>query len=174
MTPKRQRDATLQSQKDNLRQMEAQEEQRLARGQREYLDLEIRKFRRKKLLIFHSLEQELLREVFISLFQVFFSPFFFTQFEEFLNFIGKFIAGIEQKATAVGTGARNALETSREDTGARVSATAGCTFVTRGSGPATTRYRTYQSAGLYATCRARSTQETRAWAQTTTEELESN
>lgn len=43
--------------------MEAQEEQRLARGQREYLDLEIRKFRRKKLLIFHSLEQELLREV---------------------------------------------------------------------------------------------------------------
>lgn len=63
VTPKRQRDATLQSQKDNLRQMEAQEEQRLARGQREYLDLEIRKFRRKKLLIFHSLEQELLREV---------------------------------------------------------------------------------------------------------------
>lgn len=43
--------------------MEAQEEQRLARGQREYLDLEIRKFRRKKLLNFNSLEQELLREV---------------------------------------------------------------------------------------------------------------
>lgn len=63
VTPKRQRDATLQSHKDNLRQMEAQEEQRLARGQREYLDLEIRKFRRKKLLVFHSLEQELLREV---------------------------------------------------------------------------------------------------------------
>ncbi|PSN30012.1 Serine/threonine-protein kinase TAO1 [Blattella germanica] len=61
-TPKRQRDATLQSQKDNLKQMEAQEEQRLIRGQKEYLDLEIRKFRRKKLLIFHSLEQELLRE----------------------------------------------------------------------------------------------------------------
>lgn len=48
--------------------MEAQEEQRLARGQREYLDLEIRKFRRKKLLIFHSLEQELLREVSILFF----------------------------------------------------------------------------------------------------------
>ncbi|XP_032451619.1 serine/threonine-protein kinase Tao isoform X2 [Nasonia vitripennis] len=62
VTPKRQRDATLQSQKDSLRQMEAQEEQRLARGQREYLDLEIRKFRRKKLLNFNSLEQELLRE----------------------------------------------------------------------------------------------------------------
>lgn len=67
VTPKRQRDATLQSQKDNLRQMEAHEEQRLARGQREYLDLEIRKFRRKKLLIFHSLEQELLREVSFSI-----------------------------------------------------------------------------------------------------------
>lgn len=63
VTPKRQRDATLQSQKDSLRQMEAQEEQRLARGQREYLDLEIRKFRRKKLTTFHCLEQELLREV---------------------------------------------------------------------------------------------------------------
>ncbi|XP_014212579.1 serine/threonine-protein kinase Tao isoform X2 [Copidosoma floridanum] len=62
LTPKRQRDATLQSQKDSLRQMEAQEEQRLARGQREYLDLEIRKFRRKKLLNYHALEQELLRE----------------------------------------------------------------------------------------------------------------
>lgn len=43
--------------------MEAQEEQRLARGQREYLDLEMRKFRRKKLLAMHNLEQELLREV---------------------------------------------------------------------------------------------------------------
>ncbi|XP_058800902.1 serine/threonine-protein kinase Tao isoform X2 [Phymastichus coffea] len=62
VTPKRQRDATLQSQKDSLKQHEAQEEQRLARGQREYLDLEMRKFRRKKLTAFHVLEQELLRE----------------------------------------------------------------------------------------------------------------
>ena len=75
MTPKRQRDATLQSQKDNLKQMEAQEEQRLARGQREYLDLEIRKFRRKKLLNFHTLEQELLREVSIYHFVIFYSFF---------------------------------------------------------------------------------------------------
>ena len=56
------------SQKDNLKQLEAQEEQRLIRGQKEYLDLEIRKFRRKKLLIFHSLEQELLREVRIGVY----------------------------------------------------------------------------------------------------------
>ncbi|KAK7869690.1 hypothetical protein R5R35_009917 [Gryllus longicercus] len=61
-TPKRQRDATLQSQKDNMKLMEAQEEQRLIRGQKEYLDLEIRKFRRKKMLVYHNLEQELLRE----------------------------------------------------------------------------------------------------------------
>lgn len=59
---KQQREATLQSQKESLKQMEAQEEHRLLRVQKEYLDLEIRKFHRKKLLVFHSLEQELLRE----------------------------------------------------------------------------------------------------------------
>lgn len=51
------------SQKDNLKQVEAQEEQRLIRGQKEYLELEIRKFRRKKLLYFQNLERELLQEV---------------------------------------------------------------------------------------------------------------
>lgn len=61
-TPKRQRDATLQSQKENLKLVEAQEEQRLLRGQKEYLELEVRKFRRKRLLTYHNLEQELLRE----------------------------------------------------------------------------------------------------------------
>nr|CAD7195319.1 unnamed protein product [Timema douglasi] len=50
------------NQKDNLKQVEAQEEQRLIRDQKDYLELEIRKFRRKKLLVFHNLEQELLRE----------------------------------------------------------------------------------------------------------------
>lgn len=50
------------SQKENMKQLEAQEEQRLIRGQKEYLDLEMRKFRRKKVLACHSLEQELLRE----------------------------------------------------------------------------------------------------------------
>lgn len=69
LTPKRQRDATLQTQKDNLKQMEAQEEQRLARGQREYHELEIRKFRRKKLVTFHGLEQDLLLEVKFQSFQ---------------------------------------------------------------------------------------------------------
>lgn len=53
---------SFRSQKENLKQLEAQEEQRLLRGQKEYLDLEVRKFRRKKILSYHSLEQELLHE----------------------------------------------------------------------------------------------------------------
>lgn len=43
--------------------MEAQEEHRLIRGQKDYLDLEIRKFRRKRLNQFHLFEQEILKEV---------------------------------------------------------------------------------------------------------------
>lgn len=42
--------------------MDAQEEQRMLRSQKEYLELEVRKFRRKKLIIYHQLEQELLRQ----------------------------------------------------------------------------------------------------------------
>ncbi|BES88078.1 unnamed protein product [Nesidiocoris tenuis] len=61
-TPKRLKDAALQTQKENLKQMEAQEEQRLVQGQKEYLELEMRKFRRKKLLAFQLLEQELLKD----------------------------------------------------------------------------------------------------------------
>ncbi|XP_019871836.2 serine/threonine-protein kinase Tao [Aethina tumida] len=61
-TPKRQRDATLQNQKENLKQIDMQEEQRLLRNQKEHLELETRKFRRKKLLAYHQLEQELLRQ----------------------------------------------------------------------------------------------------------------
>ncbi|XP_061723033.1 serine/threonine-protein kinase Tao isoform X2 [Cydia pomonella] len=61
-TPKRQRDATLQSQKDNLKQAEAAEEARLVRSQREYLELELRRFKRRRMLAAHHKEQELLRE----------------------------------------------------------------------------------------------------------------
>ncbi|KOB69801.1 Serine/threonine protein kinase, partial [Operophtera brumata] len=61
-TPKRQRDATLQSQKDSLKQAEAAEEGRLVRSQREYLELELRRFRRRRMLAVHHKEQELLRE----------------------------------------------------------------------------------------------------------------
>ncbi|EDS30289.1 serine/threonine-protein kinase TAO1 [Culex quinquefasciatus] len=71
-TPKRQRDATLQyvqraesreeSQKDNLKQAEAQEEQRMLRVQKNYIELEMRKFRRKKMVLLHDLENQLLRD----------------------------------------------------------------------------------------------------------------
>lgn len=37
--------------------MDAQEEQRLLMGQRAELDLELRKFRRKRLFAYHQLEQ---------------------------------------------------------------------------------------------------------------------
>jgi thousand and one amino acid protein kinase len=48
--------------KDNLKLVDAQDEQRLIRCQKEYLELEVRKFRRKKLLAYHNLEQDLLRQ----------------------------------------------------------------------------------------------------------------
>lgn len=46
-----------------MKLVDAQDEQRLIRGQKEYLDLEVRKYKRKKLLSYHALELELLREV---------------------------------------------------------------------------------------------------------------
>lgn len=59
--------------------MEAQEEHRLIRGQKDYLELEIRKFRRKRLNQYHLYEQGLLREVCIlnKLITVMFSKFNF-------------------------------------------------------------------------------------------------
>lgn len=62
-TPKRQRDATLQSQKDNLKQAEAHEEQRLLRVQKNYIELEMRKFKRRKCLMLQEMEGQLLRDV---------------------------------------------------------------------------------------------------------------
>ena len=66
-TPKRQRDATLQTQKENLKQAEAQEEQRLLRVQKNYIELEMRKFKRRKLQTLHDMENQLLRDVSIYL-----------------------------------------------------------------------------------------------------------
>lgn len=54
---------TYRSQKENRKLLEAQEEHRLIRCQKDYLELEIRKFRRKRLNQFHLFEQGLLREV---------------------------------------------------------------------------------------------------------------
>ncbi|XP_058823516.1 serine/threonine-protein kinase Tao [Topomyia yanbarensis] len=61
-TTKRQRDATLQTQKDNMKQAEAQEEQRMLRVQKNYIELEMRKFRRKKMMLLHEVENQLLRD----------------------------------------------------------------------------------------------------------------
>lgn len=51
------------TQKDNLKQVDAQEEQRLLMGQRAELDLELRKFRRKRLFAYHQLEQVIVTRI---------------------------------------------------------------------------------------------------------------
>jgi hypothetical protein len=51
------------SQKENLKLAEAQEEQRLLRVQKNYIELEMRKFRRKKMILLHDIENQLLRDV---------------------------------------------------------------------------------------------------------------
>lgn len=53
---------TLRNQKDSLKQQQQEAGQCLAEQHRRFLELEIRKFRRRKLLQFHLLEQDLLRE----------------------------------------------------------------------------------------------------------------
>ena len=62
-TPKRQREAVLSQHKENFKEMDATESQRMARNQKEVLDREVRKFRRRRLVKYHELEQDLLREV---------------------------------------------------------------------------------------------------------------
>ena len=64
-TPKRQREAVLSQHKENFKELDAAETQRMARGQKEQLDREVRKFRRRRLVKYHDLEQDLLREVVI-------------------------------------------------------------------------------------------------------------
>ncbi|KAK4327971.1 hypothetical protein Pmani_001586 [Petrolisthes manimaculis] len=61
-TPKRQREAQLQTQKENLKASEREEEQKLVQQQGEYLQLETRKFRRRSLLTYYIKEQSLLKE----------------------------------------------------------------------------------------------------------------
>lgn len=53
---------TLRNQKDSLKQQHQEAGQCLGEQHRRFLELEIRKFRRRKLLQFHLLEQDLLRE----------------------------------------------------------------------------------------------------------------
>ena len=52
--------------KENFKEMDAAESQRLNRGQKDRLDYEVRKFRRRRLVKYHDLEQDLLREVWMN------------------------------------------------------------------------------------------------------------
>merc|ERR1719516_268866 len=61
-TPKSQRNQALLQHKENFKEMDAAESQRLVRGQKDRLDYEVRKFRRRRLVKYHDLEQDLLRE----------------------------------------------------------------------------------------------------------------
>ena len=62
-TSKREREAILSQHKEQHRELEAAQNQRLNRSQKETLDREVRKFRRRRLVKYHDLEQDLLREV---------------------------------------------------------------------------------------------------------------
>jgi len=61
-TPKKQREAQLQNQKEYLKASEQAEENKLLRQQDEYLQIETRKFRRRGLLSYYLKEQLLLKE----------------------------------------------------------------------------------------------------------------
>jgi len=61
-TPKRQREAVLSQHKENFKEMDATESQRMGRNQKEVQDTSVRKFRRRRLVKYHELEQDLLRE----------------------------------------------------------------------------------------------------------------
>lgn len=61
-TPKSQRNQALLQHKENFKELDAAESSRLQRGQKDHLDYQIRKFRRRRLIMYHELEQDLLRE----------------------------------------------------------------------------------------------------------------
>ncbi|XP_042204593.1 serine/threonine-protein kinase Tao-like isoform X5 [Homarus americanus] len=65
-TPKRQKEAQLQNQKEYLKASERQEEQKLVQQQAEYIQLEMRKFRRRSILTYYVKEQSLLKEELIK------------------------------------------------------------------------------------------------------------
>lgn len=62
-TPKKERDDAIRNQKESITVRQKELESRLDRQQKQNLEYEIRKFRRRRYLQHHHLEQELLREV---------------------------------------------------------------------------------------------------------------
>ncbi|TSN39307.1 Serine/threonine-protein kinase TAO1 [Bagarius yarrelli] len=61
-TPKKEKQEWLSKQKENLQHFQAEEEANLQRSQRQYLDLECRRFKRRILVVRHNVEQDLARE----------------------------------------------------------------------------------------------------------------
>ena len=62
-TPKKEKQEWLSKQKENFQHFQAEEEANLMRRQRQYLDLECRRFKRRILTARHNIEQDLVREV---------------------------------------------------------------------------------------------------------------
>lgn len=62
-TPKKEKQEWLSKQKENLQHFQAEEEANLQRRQRQYLELECRRFKRRILIVRHNVEQDLAREV---------------------------------------------------------------------------------------------------------------
>ncbi|XP_051535881.1 serine/threonine-protein kinase TAO1-B-like isoform X2 [Myxocyprinus asiaticus] len=61
-TPKKEKQEWLSKQKENFQHFQAEEEANLLRRQRQYLELECRRFKRRILLKRHKVEQDLIRE----------------------------------------------------------------------------------------------------------------
>ncbi|KAJ8312180.1 hypothetical protein KUTeg_009553 [Tegillarca granosa] len=60
-TPKKERDDTIRLRKDRISQRQREEESRMEKQHKDSMEFEVRKFRRRKLLLYHTLEQDLLR-----------------------------------------------------------------------------------------------------------------
>ncbi|KAM8853719.1 serine/threonine-protein kinase TAO1 [Synchiropus picturatus] len=61
-TPKKEKQEWLSKQKENFHHFQAEEEANLQRRQRQYLELECRRFKRRILIARHNIEQDLVRE----------------------------------------------------------------------------------------------------------------
>uniref|UniRef100_A0A3B4AC73 non-specific serine/threonine protein kinase n=1 Tax=Periophthalmus magnuspinnatus TaxID=409849 RepID=A0A3B4AC73_9GOBI len=61
-TPKKEKQDWLSKQKENFQHFQAEEEANLQRRQRQYLELECRRFKRRILIARHNIEQDLVRE----------------------------------------------------------------------------------------------------------------
>uniref|UniRef100_A0A3P8VY84 non-specific serine/threonine protein kinase n=1 Tax=Cynoglossus semilaevis TaxID=244447 RepID=A0A3P8VY84_CYNSE len=61
-TPKKEKQEWLSKQKENIQHFQAEEEANLLRRQRQYLELECRRFKRRILIARHNVEQDLARE----------------------------------------------------------------------------------------------------------------